>query len=55
VKPYPPLERFEDFWDAYRDLISLVGGGFAAGSSALLIDRLKNRSKHRSGKIDNKP
>jgi len=50
VEPYTPRERFEDFWNTYGDPISLVLGGFTAGLSALLIDRLKNRSK----RIDDK-
>jgi hypothetical protein len=45
VKPYPTEERFKDFWNAYGGPISLVAGGFAAGFSALLIDRFKNRSR----------
>lgn len=44
VKPYPIEEKFEDFCSTDGDPISLVSGGFAAGLSALLIDRLKNRS-----------
>lgn len=38
-------ERFGKFWNIYGDFISLLGGGFAAGFSALLIDRFKIRSK----------
>ena len=52
VEPYTIDLRFRDFWDTFGDMISLVGGGFAAGLSALLIDRFKNRSKYRSRKID---
>ena len=52
VKPYPIEEKFKDFWNTYGGLIGLVGGGFAAGLSALLIDRFKNRSRYKSKKID---
>ena len=38
-------ERFGEFWNNYGDFISLLGGGFAAAFSALLIDRFKIRSK----------
>jgi hypothetical protein len=51
IAAYPFEEQFRDFWNTYGDLIGLVGGGFAAGFSALLIDRLKNRSKNKSRKI----
>lgn len=39
-------EGFSSFWNIYGDILSLIGGGFAAGFSALLIDRLKNKTKH---------
>jgi hypothetical protein len=45
VMPYSIEERFRDFWNTYGGPISLVAGGFAAGLSALLIDRFKNRFK----------
>jgi hypothetical protein len=35
VNPYPIEEHFKEFWDTYGAMISLVGGGFAAGLSAL--------------------
>jgi len=52
ISTYPFEERFRDFWNTFGDLISLVGGGIAAGLSALLIDRLKNRSKNKSQNIN---
>ena len=52
VEPYPFQEQFKDFWSAYGDIISLIGGGFAAGLSALLIDRFRGRSRNKSRKID---
>jgi hypothetical protein len=39
-------EGFSDFWDIYGDFLSLLGGGFAAGFSALLIDRFKKKPKN---------
>jgi hypothetical protein len=44
VNRYPIEELFEDFWSTYGDPITLVRGGFAAGLSALLIDRLTDPS-----------
>jgi hypothetical protein len=44
----PPLsyqEQFKQFWDDYGDFISLLAGGFAAGLSALAVDKLKERLK----------
>ena len=52
VEPYPFQEQFKDFWGTYGDMISLIGGGFAAGLSALLIDRFRSRSRYKSKKID---
>jgi hypothetical protein len=52
VEEYPFPAKFKDFWSVYGDIISLIGGGFAAGLSALLIDRFRTRSRHKSGKID---
>jgi hypothetical protein len=43
LEPFSISERFKEIWDTYGGFISLVGGGFAAGFSALLFDRLKNR------------
>jgi hypothetical protein len=48
VKPYPIEEKFKDFWNTYGGPIGLIAGGFAAGLSALLIDKLKRRSKQKS-------
>jgi hypothetical protein len=52
VKLYPIEKWFKDFWNTYGGVMGLVGGGFATGISALLIDRFKNRSKYRSRKFD---
>ena len=38
-------EQFKDFWSVYGDIISLVTGGLVAGSSALIIDKIKRRRK----------
>jgi hypothetical protein len=43
VNPYSLEERFKDFWNIYGGMLSLIGGGFAAGFSALIIDRIKNK------------
>jgi hypothetical protein len=45
VSPYPSEERFKDFWTTYGGVISLIGGGFAAGFSALIIDRVRKKEK----------
>ena len=34
---------FGDFREVYGGFISFIGAGFAAGASALLLDRLKNK------------
>lgn len=46
LEPFTLSERFKEVWDTYGGFISLVGGGFAAGFSALLFDRLKNRKQN---------
>lgn len=43
LEPLTPSEIFEDFWGLYGDLIGLIGGGFAAGFSALVFDRLNRK------------
>ena len=45
LNPYSASEIFKNFWDVYGDLISLIGGGFAAGFSALVFDRLNRKRK----------
>jgi hypothetical protein len=52
VKSYPFQEQFKDFWNAYGGVIGLIGGGFAAGFSALIIDRFNRRSKTKFSKND---
>lgn len=47
LEPLNPSEIFKDFWDVYGDLIGLIGGGFAAGFSALVFERI---IKKREGK-----
>ena len=44
-QPLTLEEQFREFWNTYGGIIGLIGGGFAAGFSALLIDRLKKRSR----------
>lgn len=36
-------EKFISFWNAYGSVISLIGGGFAAGFTALVFDRIKKK------------
>lgn len=38
-------EEFTGFWNAYGSLISLIGGGFAAGFTALIFDRIKKKKR----------
>jgi len=46
VSSYSLEDRFKDFLgNADGGVIGLIGGGFAAGFSALLVDRLKKRVK----------
>jgi hypothetical protein len=44
----PPLnweEKFKGFWETYGEVISLIGGGFAAGFTALVFDRVRRRKE----------
>jgi hypothetical protein len=43
LQPLTPEEQFESFWKSFGGLIALVGGGFAAGFSALVFDKLKKK------------
>ena len=43
-----PSEHFKNFWEVYGDPISLVAGGFAAGFSALVFDRMNKKRKEKS-------
>lgn len=43
-----PSEQFKNFWDVYGDPISLVAGGFAAGFSALVFDRMNKKRKEKN-------
>ena len=43
VSSYSLGERFKDFWETYGGIIGFVAGGFVAGFSALIIDRIKNK------------
>jgi hypothetical protein len=44
-EPLSIPEQVKSFWDVWGAMLSLVGGGFAAGFSALVVDRLKNRKQ----------
>ncbi|MGB7954587.1 MAG: hypothetical protein WCF23_11460 [Candidatus Nitrosopolaris sp.] len=43
MKALTPQQQFESFWKSFGGLIALIGGGFAAGFSALVFDRLKRK------------
>jgi len=46
LEPLSDEERFREWWDTYGDLISLLGGGFAAGVASLVFDRLRKSRKN---------
>ncbi|MGH9980326.1 MAG: hypothetical protein ACRD6U_02090, partial [Nitrososphaeraceae archaeon] len=52
IKQYSGEEIFSQFWDTYGDPISLIAGGFAAGFSALIFDRIKNKAHNKNKKLD---
>jgi len=41
-KPLSLTEQFTSFWTSFGGIVSLIGGGFAAGFSALVFDRLRS-------------
>jgi hypothetical protein len=43
-------EEFKDFWNTFGDPISLIAGGFVAGFTAIIFDRIKNRKKDKPQK-----
>ena len=45
MPPLSALEIFKEIWTDFGDVISLISGGFAAGFSAVVVDRLKGRLK----------
>jgi hypothetical protein len=45
LKSLTPGERIQGFWNAYGGVIGFVGGGFIAGFTVLMFDRLKKRKK----------
>lgn len=48
-------EEFKDFWNTFGDPISLIVGGFVAGFTAIVFDRIKNRKKKTNRKkLDNR-
>ncbi len=48
LEPLSILEQFKNFWDVFGDPISLIGGAFAAGFSALVFDRMNKKRKGKS-------
>lgn len=49
LEPLSPTEVFKNFWDTFGDPISLIGGGFAAGFSALVFNRMIKKRKEQKG------
>ena len=49
------FQVFKEFWDTFGDFISLIGGGFIAGTTALVFERVKNRKARDKGqqRLDN--
>ena len=45
LEPLSFQEKFSEFWKVYGGIISLVGGGFVAGISGLLIEKLRKKNK----------
>ena len=43
VEPLSFAEQFKEFWITYGGVISLIGGGFGAGFSALVFDKLRKK------------
>jgi hypothetical protein len=37
------IELFKEFWNTFGDFTSLIGGGFIAGITALVFERIKNK------------
>lgn len=37
------IELFKEFWNAFGDFTSLIGGGFVAGITVLVFERIKNK------------
>ncbi|MGN6624494.1 MAG: hypothetical protein ACTHKK_10165, partial [Candidatus Nitrosocosmicus sp.] len=54
VEPLTFQQRFKEAWDTYGTLISLVGGGFAAGTASLVFERLKKKNESDENKQDKK-
>jgi hypothetical protein len=45
LEPLSFQEKFSEFWKVYGGIISLVGGGFVAGISGLVIEKLRKKNK----------
>jgi hypothetical protein len=45
LEPLSFQEKFSEFWNIYGGVISLVGGGFVAGLSGLIIEKLRKKNK----------
>jgi hypothetical protein len=45
LEPLSFQEKFSEFWNIYGGVISLAGGGFVAGLSGLIIEKLRKKNK----------
>ena len=55
IKVLEPLtfqQWFKEGWDTYGSLISLLGGGFAAGAASLVFDRLRGNHRDNDTNLD---
>ncbi|MBV9175958.1 MAG: hypothetical protein JO297_02850, partial [Nitrososphaeraceae archaeon] len=52
LEPLTFQQWFKEVWDTYGSLISLFGGGLAAGAASLVFDRLKNTRRHNDMDLD---
>lgn len=47
LKPLTLSEGFKEFWGTYGNFISLLSGGFIAGTASIVLDRLKKNRDSR--------
>jgi hypothetical protein len=50
IRVLPPLtvnEQFTGFWGSYGQVVTFLGAGLVGSFTTVLIDRLKNRKKHK--------
>jgi hypothetical protein len=44
LEPFSFEEKFTNFWNVYGGVLSLIGGGFIAGISGILIEKLRKKT-----------